>query len=339
MADCIPVCCDSSCLQFVHCGGGTITACSTGDEIIVPGPPCAGPCEDLGGPPSPCTISDGLDNLFHSIGPKLSRRGHEDYRCFYIWNKHPVATLRNVIIFLDGTGRQVPGKRSGTYVAIGVKLQDEIQKVVVTGPAPPRMGEYMELVVPCYSPPFKVFYDWNLDRWIGNFQTAIRAVEGLPEVVVTGEGKIGTSIDDPAVNVTFTINYGGHVSRNKGHKGMNDHARWMQAARHQIKLIRVTKNTMLNNLAIPMPVQDGSPVNTIAEVIPDEITPPSGIVFDYYFRGNPIRIGDLRPLEFLPIWVRRTLPIVDPYYGALARNGQMSKLLDEFEIVVDATSP
>lgn len=337
--DCLPLCCDDSCVVFLHCGAGAIIICSTGDEIIVPGPPCNDPCDDLGGPPSNCPISDVLDNLFHSIGPKLSRRGHEDYRCFYIWNSHPIATLRNVVIFLDGTGRQAPGKRSGTYVAIGVKLQDEIQNVVVTGPAPPRMGEYMELQVPCYEPSFKVFYDPNITKWIGNFQTAIRAVEGLPEVVVTGDGKIGTTLDDPTVDVTFTINYGGHVSRNKGHKGMDEHARWMQAARHQIQLIKVIDNTLLSNMVIPIPVQEGSPVNTIAEIIPDEITPPAGIVFDYYFRGNPIRIGNLRPNEYLPIWIRRTLPIVDSYYGPLARNGQMSKLLDEFQIVVDATSP
>jgi len=305
------------------------------------GPINCDPCADLGGIISACDLSAGLDNLFHSIGPKLSRRGHEDYRCFYIQNVHPVATLRNVIIFFDGTGRQVPGKRGGTYVAIGVKLQDEIQQVVVTSPAPPNMGEFFELEVPGYDPTFKVFYDPNITKWIGNFQTAIRAVEGMPEVVVTGEGSIGTTLADPSVNVTFTINYGGHVSRNAGHKGMDEHSRWMQAARHQIDLVTVVDNTLLYGTAsvIPVPVQEGSPVNTTAEVIPDEITPPSGIVFNYYFRGNPIRIGSLRPGEYLPIWIRRTLPIVDPYYGPMARNGQMSKLLDEFDIVVDATSP
>lgn len=321
--DCLPVCCDSSCVAFKHSMG----------------PSNCDPCADLGGLISSCDISTGLDNLFHSIGPKLSRRGHEDYRCFYIQNIHDTATLRNVVIFLDGTGRQAPGKRSGTYVAIGVKLQDEVQQVVVSGPAPPNQGEYFELEVPGYSPTFKVFYDPNITKWIGNFQTAIRAVEGMPEVVVTGQGKIGTTAADPAVNVTFTINYGGHDSRNEGHKGMNEHARWMQAARHQIDLVSVVDNTLLNNTVAPVPIKDGSPVNTIAEVIPDEITSPSGIVFDYYFRGNPIRIGNLKPKEYLPIWIKRTLPIVEPYYGPLARNGQMSKLLDEFDIVVDATSP
>jgi hypothetical protein len=333
MTDCIPVCCDANCVAFKHSGGAFIP-CGQPAPILN----CE-PCNDLGGPISGCDLSGDLDNLFHSIGPKLSRRGHEDYRCFYIQNVHPIATLRNTIIFFSGTGRQVPGKRSGTYVALGVKLQDEIQQVVVTGPAPPRHGEYFELQVPCYEPSFKVYYDPNITQWIGNFQTAIRAVEGLPEVVVTGEGKIGTTTSDPSVNVTFTINYGGHVSRNQGHKGMDEHARWMQAARHQIGLVTVVNNTLLNNTVTPVPVQDGSPVNTSAEIITDEITPPSGIVFNYYFRGNPIRIGDLKPYEYLPIWVRRTLPIIEEYYGPLARNGQMSKILDGFDIVVDATSP
>jgi len=333
MADCVSVCCDASCVAFKH-SAGSMPPC---------GQPASGgncePCNDLGGPISGCDLSGGLDNLFHSIGPKLSRRGHEDYRCFYVYNSNATATLRNVVIFLDGTGRQAPGKRSGTYVALGVKLQDEIQQIVVNGPAPPRSGEYFELSVPCYEPSFKVYYDPNITKWIGNFQTAIRAVEGLPEVVVTGEGKIGTTAADPSVNVVFTINYGGHVSRNAGRKGMDEHARWMQAAHHQIGLISVVDNTLLNNSVTPVPIQDGSPVNTSAESIPDEITPPSGIVFDYYFRGNPIRVGDLRPYEYLPIWVRRTLPIVEEYYGPLARNGQMAKLLDGFTIVVDATSP
>jgi hypothetical protein len=87
------------------------------------------------------------------------------------------------------------------------------------------------------------------------------------------------------------------------------------------------------------PTQQGSPVNTTAEIIPDEITTPSGITFNYYFRGNPICVGQLRAKEYLPIWVRRTLPIVDPYYGPLARSGQMAKLQDKFQITVEATSP
>ncbi len=305
MAECSAICCDEDCIAFKHSAG----------------PSNCDPCQDLGGEISDCDITTSLDNLFHSIGPKLSRRGHEDYRCFYIQNVSEVSTLRNVTIYFDGEGRQVPGKRGGAYVAFGVKLQNEIQTVVVNGAAPPNPGEYFELEIPGYSPSFKVYYDANITKWIGNFQTSMRAVDGLGDVIVTGEGTIGTTLADPSVNVTFTINY------------------IKQAGRHQIDLATVVTNTLLNNTVTPMPEQEGSPVNTTAEVIPDEITAPSGIVFNYYLKGNPMNVGNLAPGEYLPIWIRRTLPIVEEYYGPLARSGQMAKLLDGFNIAVVATSP
>jgi hypothetical protein len=255
--DCIPVSCDALCIAFKHSGGDS--NCD--------------PCQDLGGEISTCDISGGLANLLHSIGPKLSRRGHEDYRCFYIQNSHDTAVLRNTVIYLDG-----PAKQSGAVISLGVKLQSEKQQILVTGTVPPNPGEYFTLQVPDYSPAFKVFYDANITKW-------------------------------------------------------------MQAANRQIDLITVTDNTLLNCTVSSMPLQDGSPVMTTAVVIPDEITAPSGITFNYYYRGNPIRVGDLRPQEYLPIWVKRTLPIVDPYYGNLARNGQMAKIIDGFRITVDATSP
>jgi len=299
MVECSKVCCDESCIAFKHSAG----------------PLNCDPCQDLGGEISDCDITTGLDNLFHSIGPKLSRRGHIDYRCFYIKNISEVSTLRNVTIYFDGE------KHGGTYVAFGVKLQDEIQTIVVNGPAPPNQGEYFELEIPGYSPPFKVYYDANITKWIGNFQTSMRAVDGLGDVIVTGSGNIGTTLANPSVNVAFTINY------------------IKQAGRHQIDLAIVLANTLLNNTVTPVPKKEGSPVNTTAEVIPNEITAPSGIVFNYYLIGNPIYIGNLAPGEYLPIWIKRTLPIVEEYYGPLARSGQMAKLLDGFNIAVVATSP
>jgi hypothetical protein len=329
---CIPGACDDACIAFKHSMG----------------PSNCDPCADLGGCISECDIIDGIDNLFHSIGPKLSRKGHEDYRCFYIQNVHDTFSLRNVIIYFDGTGRQVSGKRSGTYTAIGVKLADEVQQINVAGPLPPLVGQFMELFVPkcpsdCgdlpdYNPSFKVYFDYNITKWVGNFQTAIRAVMGLPEVVVTVEGSVG-----PPTDVTFTINYGGHDSRDypdmAGHKGTQEHSRLNQAAKHCIGLITVPSFDYSNVAIVTTQITAGSPVNTTAVVIPDEITPPPDIPFDYYFRGNPLRIGDLRPKEWVPIWIRRTLPFPDPAYGNMAKSGQFSKLLDDFKIRVDATSP
>jgi hypothetical protein len=319
---CQPISCDECCIAFKHSGGAFNK----------------NPCQDLGGPISIYDIDDifspcspgsisNLDNLFHSIGPKLSRRGHEDYRCFYIQNPNITYTLRNIIIYLNG-----PAKTHGTYVALGVKLQDAIQQVTVNGTSQPDQGDYFEVLVPGYSTAFKVYFDANITKWIGNFQTAIRAVDGLTEVVVTGEGFIGTTLADPTVNVIFTIDFGGIETLNDGTKGM-------QSANHEIGVMTIT-NFLAQCTAVATITDQGSPVMTTAEdLMNDEIKPPAGIVFDYYFRGNPIRVGSLTPLQYLPIWVRRTLPIVEITSGPLARSGQMAKLLDGFEINVDATYP
>lgn len=313
---CIPAnCTGESCIAFRHSAG----------------PSNCDPCADLGGEISQCNITcDELDNLFHSIGPNLSRKGHEDYRCFYIQNISEF-TLRNAIIYFNGTGSGVPGTRGGTYTAIGVLLISEIQQVVVSGPAPPFEGQFFELQVPGYPSPFQVYYSPNITQWVGNFQTSIRAVEGLSEVVVTAEGTVP--------NVTFTIDYGGHETTNAGVHGTQDHSRWMQSSNRAIDLITVNSSNLTGCTVTPLPFLYGSPVNTTATIIADEITPPAGITFDYYFRGNPIRIGNLLPLDYVPLWIRRTLPFPDPAYGAMARQGQMAKILDNFQIVIDATYP
>ncbi len=309
MADCLPTSCDQSCISFRHSGG------LSNDD----------PCMDLGGEISINAITTGLDNLFHSIGPKLSRRGHVDYRCFYIKNIDSDAVLRNVSIYFTNI------KKGGTYVEMGILLQNEKQRIQVQGVTAPNNGEYFQVAIPGYDA-FNVYYDPNITKWTGNFQTAIRAVDGLQEVVVVGYGIIPTTAAQ-TLDVTFDLNFGGHDTR--------DGYIHMQAARHDIGLAVISANTLLSGAATvtPSPLLDGSPVNTTAELIPDEITAPSGIPFNTYLKGNPARVGSLLPGEYFPVWIRRTLPIVDPYYGALARNGQMAKSLERFSIAVDATSP
>jgi hypothetical protein len=312
--DCQPANCNASCIGFMHSGG----------------PSNSDPCNDLGGDMSNTPISPGMiDNLFHSIGPKLSRRGHEDYRCFYIQNAGSF-TLRNVEIYFAGTGRQVPGERGGSYVAMGVLLSSSIQTIRVT--APTELNEdvdYFDISIPGYDA-FKVFYANNITEWTGNFQTAIRAVDGLSEVVVTALGVIPTKLADGPLDVTFTINFGGRDTR--------DGLIHCQAANHNIPLLTCIPsngNATINQGII----STGSPVNTFAQTIPDEITPPALIPFDYYFIGNPLRVGSLKPGDNLPIWIRRTLPIVNDFYGPMARSGQMAKLKDNFSIAVNAIYP
>lgn len=316
---CVPGTCagvgGNPCIQFFH---------SYGDDNCEP-------CLDLGGPISTCVLSTTVENLFHNIGPNLTRLGHEDYRCFYVMNTSMTDTIRNAIIYMTGT-------RGGTYHALGVFLQNAVQQVVVAGANPPNDGDFFECSIPSpgfgvsgWIPNFVVNYSQNITEWVGNFQTALRTVEGMPEVVVTVEGTIP--------NVIFTINYGGHSTRNIGDKGSSDHSRWDQAANHFIPLIEISINSLTNCTVTPVPVLNGSPVNTVAEYITTELTPPIVPIFDYYFRGNPIRIGDLRPQEFLPIWIRRTLPIPTNLNGPLANSTHTALLLESFTINVEGSYP
>jgi hypothetical protein len=319
------VCSNSSCISFFHSGGGG--NCD--------------PCMDLGGAISTCQItSDQLENLFHNIGPNLTRLGHTDYRCFYIMNTSIIESIQNAIVYMDGTGRGSPGLRGGTDHAIGVKLENAVQQVVVMG-TQPNEGEYFECIVSGpvfpYTPQFKVYYDPNITIWTGNFQTAIRTCQGLQEVVVTSQGIVP--------NVIFTINYGGHSTRNEGTKGSNFHSKWDSASNHFINLIEIMTNTLSGCTVTPVPVSMGSPVNTTAEMISNEPvppmnqSPPMSVNFDYYFRGNPIRIGNLRPQEYVPIWIRRTLAAPMPTSGALAGNTHTAKLMEYFTIKIEGSYP
>jgi hypothetical protein len=58
-------------------------------------------------------------------------------------------------------------------------------------------------------------------------------------------------------------------------------------------------------------VQNGGPINRIADPIPNEITPPGGITFGYNTSSDTsvsATIVELRHGEFFPLWVQRSTP-------------------------------
>lgn len=238
---------------------------------------------DLGGTMSNFQLSGiSLNNLFDDIAGKASRSGLIDYRCFYILNTHSTDSVRNLHVWIEGN--------SEILIDLGVNLQNEIQKLVITNdsPAKPNEGDSMTLLVPNYQN-FTVDYDINITKWTGNFQTEIRAVDGLNNVIITSVGNTSTG-------VTFTISYIG------------------EAESHQISLIQVIADNLDNATIAAMSVKDGSPVNTEAPIIASKTIAPPAIDFLFPLKGNPLKLGNLRPLEAFPVWVRRTIP-----EGTLAR--------------------
>jgi hypothetical protein len=51
----------------------------------------------------------------------------------------------------------------------------------------------------------------------------------------------------------------------------------------------------------------GGPINRIADVIDVDTTTPNNIVFN-----TTASVGDIRPLDSIPIWIKRTVPANTP---------------------------
>lgn len=278
---------NNSDIQFHHSGGA-----SNNDPEL-----------DLGGEISSFTISSTpLNNLFDDINSQQSREGLVDYRCFYVKNNHGTETLRNAKLWMNYS----PGD---CIVALGIDVKNEIQQVVVSSSGWPNEGNSFTVEVPTYSPSFVVDYDPNITKWVGNFQTAIRGVEGLVETRVTATGTVP--------DVTFTVEFGGHDKRNT----------LGQSRSRAISLIMVTNN-LDNATPTPTAVQDGAPVNTTAPTIANKLTAPPSITFNYPLRGNPVELGNLRPGEYFPVWAKRTVPV-----------GSFAKHLNNYSINIEGTFP
>jgi hypothetical protein len=236
-----------------------------------------------------------LDNLFDDVDGKTSRLGLTDYRCFYIYNKHNTETLRDIRLFIDSQ------REGGAYVELGATLKNEIQKVTITG-GKPNETDSMTLSVSNYPPSFTVEYDPNITKWVGNFQTEIRGVEGLVDSIVTVASNISGTV--------FTVKFLGQVEN------------------HQIPIITVVSNDLDNAFINVMEDINGSPVSTIAPTIPNKTTPPPGIDFLFPLRGNPFKLGDLKAKQSVPIWVKRYTPA-----------NTLTRIKDNFILQVYGTYP
>jgi hypothetical protein len=241
-----------------------------------------------------------LNNIFDDLDGKASRRGLTDYRCIYVRNKHATETLRNVRLFIDSQ------RMGGASIELGATLRNEIQKVVITG-GKPNEGNTMTLDLPgllATGTPasFTVVYDPNITKWVGNFQTEMRGVGELVDSVVTVVSNI--------VGTVFTVKFLGQVEN------------------HGVPMISVISNDLDNAFINVIGDVAGSPVGTIAPTIPNRTSIPPGINFLLPLKGNPLKLGDLRPKQSVPIWVKRIIPA-----------NTMARIKDNFVLQIYGTFP
>mgnify|MGYP005607305151 CR=1 FL=1 len=238
----------------------------------------ADPKASLGGDPSAVPILNGLNNLLANVSATDAKAGYVDYACFYIFNDSLEDTLWNSGVYLTNQSGD------GSVIELGFTRADEIQKLIVSGQVTGG-----SLTLSYDGDNFSFGHDSNLGTWTANFQSALRTIDALADVVVNADQTTST---ENVVTTAFTILYTGNASGN----------------RFQPIL------TLVSNDLDPAPVISvsrsvgGSPINSIATLIDKATTVPSNVTFYSPTESEPFSIGDLRPTDGFPVWMKRTTP-------------------------------
>lgn len=232
------------------------------------------PDRSLGGDPSLQTIVN--KRLFDDVSETETKTGNVDYRCFYAHNESNVDTLYDTEVYIAYT---VPGD---VTVKVGFDFENERQNLTVVNAAFIFGGSFVITYSDSTNHDLTVNWSANLSTWAANFQQALRTINNLENVFVSAF----TSNN----NVIFEIDFFGTSS----------------SRYHELIVLKTGGNhllaTQITSISIVKSV-NGGPINRIADIIDVDTTIPNNIVF-----YDTITIGDLRPLDSVPIWIKRTTP-------------------------------
>jgi hypothetical protein len=223
--------------------------------------------DSLGGEPSVTVVPT---RLFNNIEPEDAEAGFTDYRCVYLANDNETDTLYHTIIFSDDE------IADGASVELGMTFQNDVQQVAINDTV--TSGGFDLLYE---DQIFTVNYNASLSTWASNFQTAIRAITNLEDVTVTGSTS-GT-------RTIFTVEFSGDAG-NRYHE-----------------LLVLDDNNLSPTVSISISkIANGSPINSVATEIDSPTTAPNNITFYSADDSNPLEIGELRPTDMVPIWIKRS---------------------------------
>jgi len=231
------------------------------------------PSLSTGGEPSALPILAGINNLFSDITPEQSVTGYVDYRCFYVFNNSGDETFKDVRVYIASE------ESSGADVQIGLPVVNESQTVTVSGTYPTGGGNF---TLSYETTEFTVTQSPDFSTWVSAFQTAIREIEFLEDVTVVGQ--------EFSLAKVFTINF-------QGDSGKRSHP-----------LLTLVANNLGGSSVVTFGrSQQGSPINLVPANTGSVTVAPGGVNFGYPVIAQPVILGDLRPLEGFPVWVRRTV--------------------------------
>lgn len=227
------------------------------------------PNRSLGGEPSDQPLLD--QQLFSDVSTVQSTNGLTDYHCFYFHNTNTMNTLFNSEISIS----VIPGD---VIMQLGVYSNNERQIVFISNAVNITSGSFV-LTYTDVESNYDLEIQWDTDFSVlaNNLQTALRTISNLEDVIVN------VNLNTPDLNLEIDF---------LGVAGFRYH-----------DLITLKTNSLSTTIGIEKTVQ-GGPINNVAVEIDVSTTIPSGVVFSL----NPFTFGDLRPFDFVPVWIKRIIP-------------------------------
>ena len=146
------------------------------------------PLLSIGGEISNSIININEENIFNNISQDLYKKGLIDYRCLYLRNISN-KRIHKLSLFLDDFFK-------GATFNLGFNLKNEIQTITISG------GNFInnQYIIFSYDEhKFKVKYNRNINIFKSNFQTSIRKIYTLKDVIVEGVHAGGNNV----LNIKF----------------------------------------------------------------------------------------------------------------------------------------
>lgn len=250
------------------------------------------PDKSLGGDPSVQPIIG--KRLFNDVSEDQTKNGVTDFRCLYVHNESNIDTLFEASILVAYT---VPGD---VTVQLGFDFENERQNLTVTN-ATLLSGGSMTLTYSDLSNQYDITVNFNasLSVWTTNLQTELRTIPNLGDVIVSGS----FSGSDAVFEIDFI---GDSASRY-----------------HEAIVLKTGGNNLLPAATATISIVksvNGSPINRIADEIDVSTTTPTNISFSALSQ----LVGDIRPLDSIPVWVKRIVP---PNTEAIENDGFTLRIL------------
>ena len=235
------------------------------------------PNDCLGGNPSATpVISTTLNNLFDDISPDQANIGHEDYRCLYLFNDGDT-TIYNPKLWI------LSDFIYGSSISMGIESRNERQRITITD-AIPTSGT---ITLTYNTVSFVSTARSDISQWASEMQAQLLALELSGEKLLTGVSV--TAQLSGSTTLIFEIAFSG------------------QDAKKSHSKITASSNNLSPSCSITISVpQSGAPINTIAQTINVETTPPGGVDFVVPTESSPISLPQLKPEEGFPFWIKRS---------------------------------